>query len=185
MPTSLIVLGVIALLLILMYNSLVSKKNQVENIFAGVDTVLKKRYDLIPNLVASVSKYMEHEKSTLEEVTKLRADANKPNVSDADKIALDAKVTSALGSIMVAVENYPELKANENVMHLQHSLNEIEEQISAARRAYNQAVTDYNNALEMIPTNFMANAMGYTRKEVFEIVEQERQNVNVKELFNS
>lgn len=185
MPTSLIVLGVIALLLILMYNSLVSKKNQVENIFAGVDTVLKKRYDLIPNLVATVSKYMEHEKSILEDVTKLRSEANKPNISDAQKIALDAKVTSALGSIMVAVENYPELKANENVMHLQHSLNEIEEQISAARRAYNQAVTDYNNALEMIPTNFMASAMGYTRKEVFEVTEQERQNVNVKELFNS
>lgn len=184
MPTSLIVLGVIAVILILMYNSLVSKKNQVENIFAGVDTQLKKRYDLIPNLVASVSKYMEHEKSLLTEVTKLRAEANKPNISEHQKIALDAKVTSALGSIMIAVENYPELKANENVMHLQATLNEIEEQISAARRAYNQAVTDYNNAIEMIPTNFMARAMAYSRKEVFEISEGERQNINVKELFN-
>jgi len=85
---------------------------------------------------------------------------------------------------MVAVENYPELKANENVMHLQGTLNEVEEQISAARRAYNQAVTDYNNAVEMIPTNIMANIMGYRRKEVFEISEGERQNINVKELFN-
>lgn len=184
MSTSLIVLIVVAIILVLMYNSLVAKKNQVENIFASVDTQLKKRYDLIPNLVASVSKYMEHEKSILEEVTKLRADANKPNISDEQKIALDAKVSSALGSIMIAVENYPELKANENVMHLQHSLNEVEEQISAARRAYNQAVTDYNNALEQIPTNFMANAMNYQRKQVFEISEGERKNVNVKELFN-
>ncbi|MDD2906820.1 MAG: LemA family protein [Sulfurimonas sp.] len=184
MSASLIIFVVIALILVLMYNSLVSKKNQVENIFAGVDAVLKKRYDLIPNLVASVSKYMEHEKGILEEVTKLRADANKPNISDAQKMALDAKVTSALGSIMVAVENYPELKANENVMHLQHSLNEIEEQISAARRSYNQAVTDYNNAIEMIPTNFMAQAMKYQRKAVFEIDELQRQNINVKELFN-
>ena len=168
-----------------MYNSLVSKKNQVHNIFASVDTQLKKRYDLIPNLVATVSKYMEHEKSLLSEVTKLRAEANKPNISDEHKIALDAKVSSALGSIMVAVENYPELKANENVMHLQGSLNEVEEQISAARRAYNQAVTDYNNAIEMFPTNFMANAMNYTTKDVFQISENERQNVNVKELFNS
>lgn len=184
MSTPLIILIVVVIVLVLMYNSLVAKKNQVENIFAGVDTQLKKRYDLIPNLVASVSKYMEHEKSILEEVTKLRADANKPNISDEQKIALDAKVSSALGSIMVAVENYPELKANENVMHLQHSLNEIEEQISAARRAYNQAVTDYNNALEMIPTNLMASAMNYQRKEVFEITEGERKNVNVKELFN-
>ena len=184
MSTSMIVLLVVGIILVLMYNSLVSKKNQVENIFASVDTQLKKRYDLIPNLVASVSKYMEHEKSLLTEVTKLRAEANKPNISDEHKIALDAKVTSALGSIMIAVENYPDLKANENVMHLQRSLNEVEEQIAASRRAYNQAVTDYNNAIEMIPTNFMASAMNYKRKEVFEISEGERKNVNVKELFN-
>ena len=184
MSTSLIILIVIIIALVLMYNSLVAKKNQVENIFASVDTVLKKRYDLIPNLVASVSKYMDHEKGLLEEVTKLRSDANKPNISDEQKIALDAKVSTALGSIMIAVENYPDLKANENVMHLQRTLNETEEQISAARRAYNQAVTDYNNALEQIPTNFMATAMAYRRKEVFEIVEAERNNVNVKELFN-
>ncbi|QFR43010.1 LemA family protein [Sulfurimonas xiamenensis] len=184
MLTSLIVLIVIVLILALMYNSLIAKKNQVENIFASVDTVLKKRYDLIPNLVASVSKYMEHEKSLLEKVTKLRAEANKPNLSDKDKIALDAKVTSALGSIMVAVENYPELKANENVMHLQHTLHEVEEQISASRRAYNQAVTDYNNAIEMVPTNFMASLMNYKRKEVFEIPENERKNVDIKKLFN-
>ena len=185
MSTPLIIAIVIGIVLVLMYNSLVAKKNQVENIFASVDTQLKKRYDLIPNLVASVSKYMEHERSILEEVTKLRADANKPNISESQKIALDAKVSSALGSIMIAVENYPELKANENVMHLQRSLNEIEEQISAARRAYNQAVTDYNNALEQIPTNFMASAMNYQRKEVFEISEGERKNVNVKEFFNA
>lgn len=183
MSTSLIVLVVIALVLVLMYNSLVSKKNQVENIFSSVDTVLKKRYDLIPNLVASISKYMEHEKSLLENVTRLRTEANKPNLSDGEKIALDAKITSALGSIMVAVENYPELKANENVMHLQLTLHEVEEQISAARRAYNQAVTDYNNAIEMIPTNFMASLMSYKRKEVFVITDGERKNVDVKELF--
>ncbi len=184
MSTSLIIVIVLAIILVLMYNSLIAKKNQVENIFGSVDTQLKKRYDLIPNLVASVSKYMEHEKGILEDITKLRADANKPNISDEQKMELDAKMSAALGSIMIAVENYPDLKANENVMHLQHSLNEVEEQISAARRAYNQAVTDYNNAIEQIPTNFMANAMNYRQKEVFEISEGERQNVNVKELFN-
>lgn len=184
MSTPFIILIVFILILVLMYNSLVAKKNQVENIFASVDTVLKKRYDLIPNLVASVSKYMEHEKALLQEVTRLRAEANKPNISDEQKIALDAKVSSALGSIMVAVENYPDLKANENVMHLQHTLHEVEEQISAARRAYNQSVTDYNNAIEMIPTNLMANVMNYKRKQVFEIVETERKNVDVKELFS-
>ena len=181
--TALIVLAVIIVILVLMYNSLVSKKNQVDNIFAGVDAVLKKRYNLIPNLVSSVQQYMQHEKGVLEKVTELRAQAMAPGISDEKKIALDKQITSALGNIMVAVENYPDLKANENVMHLQRTLSEIEAQIAAARRAYNQAVTDYNNAIEMIPTNFMAGMMHYTRKQVFEITEDERRNVNVGELF--
>ena len=181
--TAIVIIAVLIVIVVLMYNSLVGKKNQVENIFAGVDAVLKKRYDLIPNLVSSVQQYMQHEKSILEKVTELRAQAMKPGISDGQKIALDKQITSALGSIMVAVENYPQLKANENVMHLQRTLSEIEAQIAAARRAYNQAVTDYNNALEMIPTNILANMMPYQRKQVFEITEDERKNVNVGELF--
>lgn len=184
MTTPLIIIGIVTLVAILMYNSLISKKNQVDNISAGVDTVLKKRFDLIPNLVASVSRYMEHEQSILEKVTELRSQAMKPNLSDTEKISLDAKLTTALGSITVAMENYPELKANDNVMHLQRSLNEIEEQISAARRAYNQAVTDFNNAIEMFPTNLMATWMNLNRKAVFEILSSERQNVDVNTLFN-
>ena len=181
--TALIILAVLILVVVLMYNSLVAKKNQVDNIFAGVDAILKKRYNLIPNLVSSVQQYMQHEKSILEKVTELRAQAMQPGISDAQKIALDKQITSALGNIMVAVENYPQLKANENVMHLQHTLTEVEAQIAAARRAYNQAVTDYNNALEMIPTNFLASMMHYTRRQVFEITEDERKNVNVGALF--
>jgi LemA protein len=181
---ALIILGVIALLLVLMYNSLVGKKNQVENIFGSVDAVLKKRYDLIPNLVSSVQQYMAHEKNLLNNITELRSKAMKPDLSDHEKIVLDKEITSTLGSIMVAVENYPDLKANENVMHLQRTLHEVEAQISAARRAYNQAVTDYNNAIEMVPTNFMASMMNYKRKEVFAIAETERQNVNVNDLFS-
>ena len=178
-----IILGVVALVLILMYNTLISRKNEVENIFASVDTVLKKRYDLIPNLVSSVQQYMSHEKDLLEKITQWRSQAMKPGLSDEQKIELDRQMTGALGSIMVAVENYPDLKANENIMHLQRTLHEIEAQISAARRAYNQSVTDYNNTIEMFPTNFMANFMRYTRKAVFEAEEIERQNVNVRELF--
>jgi LemA protein len=184
MQIFLILLGVLTLIAILMYNSLIGKKNQVDNIFAGVDAVLKKRFDLIPNLVASVSQYMEHEKSTLEKVTEYRAQAMKPGISDEAKIALDAKLTSALGAINIAMEAYPDLKANENVMHLQRSLSEIEEQISAARRAYNQAVTDLNNAIEMFPTNLMAGWMNLQRRAVFEITVTERQNVDVGALFN-
>jgi LemA protein len=184
MQIALIIAGVLSIIAILIYNSLIGKKNQVENIFAGVDTVLKKRFDLIPNLVASVSQYMEHEKSTLEKVTELRAQAMKPGISNEQKISLDAKLTSALGAINIAMEAYPDLKANENVMHLQRSLNEIEEQISAARRAYNQAVTDLNNAIEMFPTNIIAGWMNLQRKAVFEITVSERQNVDVGALFN-
>lgn len=182
--TALIIIGVVLLALVLMYNSLVGKKNQVENIFGSVDTVLKKRYDLIPNLVSSVQQYMAHEKSLLNNITELRSRAMKPGLSDHEKITLDKEITSTLGSIMVAVENYPDLKANENIMHLQRTLHEVESQISAARRAYNQAVTDYNNAIEMVPTNFMASMMNYQRKEVFAIPETERQNVNVNDLFS-
>jgi LemA protein len=181
--TALIIFAILIVIVVLMYNSLVSKKNQVENIFAGVDAVLKKRYNLIPNLVSSVQQYMQHEKGILEKVTELRAQAMAPGISDEKKIALDKQITSALGNIMVAVENYPDLKANENVMHLQRTLSEVEAQIAAARRAYNQAVTDYNNAIEMIPTNILANMMHYSRKQVFEITEDERRNVSVGDLF--
>ena len=177
-----IVIGAVILLIVLMYNSLISKKNQVENIFASIDTLLKKRRNLIPNLVESVKAYMKHEKDLLEKITALRSKAE--NVSDEnERMNLENQISSLLGKILVNVENYPELKANENVMHLQMTLTEIEEQISAARRAYNQAVTDYNNAIEMIPTNILAKFMGYQRKNVFEISEKERENINVGELF--
>lgn len=184
MLITLILLAILILILVLMYNSLINKKNQVENIFASVDTQLKKRFDLIPNLIASVKQYMTHEKKLLESVTSLRSRSIKHNLEDTEVISLDSKMTSALGSLMIAVEAYPDLKANENVMHLQASLNEVEEQIQASRRAYNQAVTDYNNAIEMIPTNFMAKVMSYERKALFEINTNQRENVNVKELFD-
>jgi LemA protein len=151
--------------------------------FGAVDTLLKKRYDLIPNLVGAVQSYMKHEKETLTEVTRLRAEALAGNLTDEQKMDLDQKISKAIGDIMVAVENYPNLKANEQFMHLQRTLAEIEEQISAARRAYNAAVTDYNNAVEMFPTKVMAQLMNYRTKRVFTIGSTERQNVNVHGLF--
>ena len=175
---------IVVVILVLLYNSLISKKNQVENIYASVDTLLKKRFDLIPSLIATVQEAMKHEKSTLEEITALRSQAMKGGISSDQMSKIDSQLSSLLGSIMVAVEDYPELKANENTLNLQHSLNEIEEQLSAARRAYNQAVTDYNNAIEMFPTNILANYMRYTRKQVFRIIEGEKKNPNVKDLFN-
>ncbi len=174
------ILGVIAGLL---YNFLINRKNQVDNIYAGIDALLKKRYDLIPNLVATVKRYADHERQTLEEVTGMRAQAMRSDSQD-KTMELNAKLSTALGGLMVNVEAYPELKANENFIHMQKTLHELESQISAARRAFNQAVTDYNNAIEMFPTNILANMMGYKRKGVYEAEDVERKAPDVNGLFN-
>jgi len=179
-----IIIVILVLVPVILYNSLVGKKNQVVNVFASIDTILKKRYDLIPNLISTVRAYMNHERDTLTEITELRAKATSGQLSDDDKVDLNNKISKALGGIMVAVEHYPDLKANQNFLQLQGSLNEIEEQISAARRAYNAVVTDYNNAIEMFPTNIVASMMNYKLKKVFEIAEAERKNLDVKNLFN-
>ncbi len=184
MQIFLLIIVIVVLIGVVMYNALIAKKNQVDNIFAGVDAVLKKRFDLIPNLVASLERYMEHEKSIFENVTALRAQAMQPHISEAQKIALDGQLSSALGSLNLAMEAYPQLQANESVMQLQRALNEVEEQISAARRAYNQSVTDFNNAIEMFPSNIMAGWMSLKRRAVFEITTAERQNVDVHALFH-
>jgi len=168
---------------VLLYNSLIAKKNEVENIFGSIDTILKKRYDLIPSLVEIAKQYMQYEQELLTKVTQLRSKALKSNTTQTDKMALENEISSTLGSIMVAVENYPELKANEHLLHLQHSLMEVEEQLSAARRAYNQAVTNYNNAIEMVPTNLMASMMHYQPKELFSVEEKVRENIEIKKLF--
>lgn len=173
----------IGLFLVMMYNGLVAKKNQVENAFASVDVMLKKRSDLIPNLVATVKQYMQFEQQTLVEVTRLRSRA--ASATGDARIDLENQISRAIGNIMVAVEAYPELKANQNFTQLQESLNEVEEQISAARRFYNSAVNDYNNAVEMFPTNIMAQSMNYRMKKMFEATEQERRNVDVGNLFSA
>ena len=183
MVISIIILIAVILVPVFLYNSLVGKKNQVSNVFASIDTLLKKRYNLIPNLIATVKAYMQHERGVLTEITEMRARALSGGVSDDEKVQIDNKISKALGGIMVAVENYPNLKANENFLQLQASFNEIEEQISAARRAYNAAVTDYNNAIEMFPTNVVSSMMNYNKKMLFEISENERKNIDAGKLF--
>ena len=189
MTIILIIVGIILLFMviipIILYNTLIAKKNQVENVFGSLDAMLKKRYDLIPNLVSSVERYMKHEGKILKEITEMRTRGLSGGLSSDERIDLDNRVTKAIGGLMVAVENYPDLKANRNFLQLQRALNETEEQISAARRAYNATVTDYNNSIEMFPTNIMATRMKYLRKKVFEIPEAERGNVDIKNLFES
>ena len=182
---AIIVPVVVIAIVVLLYNSLVAKKNQVINVFGTIDAMLKKRYDLLPKLISTVKAYMKHERELLEDITKMRAKAVSGQLSDDEKVDLDNKVTKALGGIMVAVENYPDLKANQNFLQLQGSMNEVEEQISAARRAYNAAVTDYNNAVEMFPTNILASMMSYKLKKVFEINPQQREDIDTDKLFKS
>jgi len=179
------VLLVPVLILVVIYNSLVGKKNTAEQAFSTIDVMLKKRYDLIPNLVATAQAYMKHEAGTLTQIAGLRARAMAPGTGGDEQVAINNQLTGMLRGLMVQVENYPELKANENFMHLQRSLNEVEEQLQAARRTYNAAVTDFNNAVEMFPTNIVAGMMGYKRRPLFETPEAERQNPNVAQLFKS
>lgn len=180
-----IAIGVVLLtfLIIGIYNGLVRKRNEVENAFGGMDVQLKKRYDLIPNLVATVKQYANHEKELMEKVTKLRSKASDGNLSADEKVALDNQISAGMKGLMVAVEGYPDLKANENFLNLQRALNEVESQISAARRTYNAVITDYNNGIQTFPASIIASMMHLKRKVVFVIPETERQNVNVKNLF--
>lgn len=181
-----IIIGVVVILVVVfIYNSLIAKKNQVTNVFGTIDALLKKRYDLLPKLISTVKAYMQHEKSLLTEITEMRAKAVSGRLSDDEQVDLDNKLSKMLGGIMVAVENYPDLKANQNFLQLQRAMNEIEEQISAARRAYNAAVTAYNNAVEMFPTNMAASIMRYKLKKVFEISEEQREDVDAEKLFKS
>jgi LemA protein len=177
-----IIIGIIVfviILIILMYNSLIARKNQIENIEGSINALLKKRYNLIPNLVESVKGYMKHEKEVLEEITRLRSQAMKTqNIKQ--KTEIENKISSLLDKILVNVENYPELKANQNFLQLQDTLVMIESEIAAARRAYNQAVTDYNNAIEMFPTNIIASIMHLKKKEVFEIPDNQKENIKVE-----
>ncbi len=182
-----IVVGIIVaivLFIVLMFNSLIGKKNQVKNVFGTIDALLKKRYDLLPKLITTVKEYMKHERELLEKVTELRAKAVSGNLSDDEQVGLDNQISKLMGGIMVAVENYPDLKASQNFLHLQRTMNEVEEQISAARRAYNATVTDFNNAVEMFPTNIMAGMMSYKTKKVFEILEEQRQDIDTEALFS-
>ncbi|QUJ69118.1 LemA family protein [Photobacterium sp. GJ3] len=182
-----IVLGLVLVAVIAaiaVYNGLIGKKNQVENAEASIDVMLKKRFDLIPNMVESVKAYMAHESSLLQELTALRTQVQHDGLAGEKKISLDKQMHTAMSRFNIAVENYPELKASENFVMLQRAINEAEEQISAARRAYNASVTDLNNAIEMFPSSLFASRMNLKQRELFDIPAQERQNVNVGQLFH-
>lgn len=175
----LIIILLIAFAFIGTYNSLVAKRNMVNNAFAGIDVQLKKRYDLIPNLVESVKGYMKHEESVLTKLVQLRSTPYS-QMDEAQKGELDNTLRQFVNGLRVTVEQYPDLKASANFMHLQRTLNETEEQLAAARRSFNAAVTDYNTSIQTFPTNLLAGLFGFTQKNLLENTPEERKNVEVK-----
>lgn len=182
-----IVVGAIVLIGCYMtYVSVIQKKNKVMEAFRSIDVQLQKRYDLIPNILTIAQKFMEHEKGLFEEVTKLRTQAMS-TPADMDnmgkKIQLDSQIKGLMGQIMVAVENYPQLKSDQTMVTAQQTYNEVEEHIAAARRFYNAAVLELNNAVEIFPSSIFAAMVGARKQEFFQADEAARKAVNASEFF--
>ena len=173
-----ITLGVILLLVIFIigiYNSLIGLRNQVKNAWSQIDVQLKRRYDLIPNLVETAKAYMTHERGTFEAITKARAGAMQAE-GVGDKAKAENALTTAVGNFMLAVEAYPDLKANQNFMMVQEELGSTENKIAFSRQAYNDAVLFFNNKIEMFPSNVIAGMFNFKQAEMFELEEPEARN---------
>ena len=174
-----VVLVAVLLFFVSTYNGLVVARNKVRDQFSQIDVQLKKRSDLIPNLVETVKGYAKHESETFEKVIQARngyANAK----TDAEKLAASKELSQGVMQIFALAENYPELKANSNFLDLQNQLKEIEDKIGYARQFYNDSVLMYNNKIEMFPSNLVASMFGFKKETFFEADEKERENVEVK-----
>ena len=182
-----IALIVLLILFYLIYVGLIQKKNKVKEAFSSIDVQLKKRYDLIPNILVIANKFMEHERGLIESVTKLRAQAVKmPSdlSSVEDKLKLDSEIQKQMGQLMVSVENYPQLKSDQTMMTAMQTYNEVEEHIAAARRFDNSAVLELNNAVEIFPSSVVALIINIKKMPFFEIENpNERERVDAQAYF--
>lgn len=177
-----IIIAIIVLIVVYaltLYNSFVKLNNKVKEAFSTMDVYLKKRWDLIPNIVETVKGYAEHEKNTLKEVVELRNSAY-DKMSDEEKIKTNEKLSSGISEIMALAEAYPDLKANENFKDLSNQLTKVEDEIANSRKYYNGVVRIYNNKVEMLPSNVFAGLFGYKSKAMFEVSSNERENVKVE-----
>ncbi len=171
MTVLLIVLAIVVIAIIFvvgMYNSLIGLRNQVRNAWSQIDVQLKRRHDLIPNLVETAKGYMKHERDTLDSVTQARAKAVGAG-SVGEKVTAERDLSGALGRFMLVVENYPDLKANQNFLALQEELTSTENKISFARQSYNDQVLFYNNKIQMFPSNVMASMFNFKAEPFFEL----------------
>ena len=170
---------IIAIFLISNYNRLVELRNRVRDQWAQIDVQLKRRFDLIPNVVNTVKGYAKHEEETLENVIKARntfLSASTP----AEEMKANGELTNAISKLFALTESYPDLKANQNFMDLQSELKETENKIAAARQFYNDTVLSYNNKIEMFPSNIVASMFHFKEESFFEVINEERQNVKVE-----
>ena len=162
------VFAVIVLAVIGIYNALVRLRNQVDNAWSQIDVQLKRRHDLIPNLIETAKGYMKHERGTFEAITEARSKAmGAGNVAEASKA--EGMLGEALSKFMLVVENYPDLKANQNFLALQEELTSTENKISFARQSFNDQVLGFNNKTQMFPSNIIAGGFGFTKRDFFEI----------------
>ena len=176
MSILLILLAVIAVLglwAVGVYNNLVKLRNNRENAFANIDVQLKQRHDLVGQLVAVVKGYAEHEKEVLTRVTEARSAAMNASTIG-DKIQAENALTSALSGLKVSLENYPELKANQNFLQLQNEISDIENKLAAVRRNFNSATKELNNAVETFPSSIFAKMFGFKREPMFEVPQEDR-----------
>ena len=170
-----ILLVIVAAAIAGMYNGLVRLKNRTDEAWSDIDVQLKRRHDLIPNLVNTVKGYAAHEKEVFEHVTEARAQAISAGAGvPADKIQAENNLSGALKSLFAVAENYPQLKANENFLELQRELTDTEDKIMAARRFYNANARDLNIKIESFPTNLMAERLGFAKRDFFETEEGEK-----------
>lgn len=168
----------VVILVVFYYNKFVKLKNQADESLSGIDVQLKRRYDLIPNIVETVKGYASHEKETLQKVIEARSLAQNAK-GLAEKASAENMLTGALKSLFAIAESYPDLKANQNFLELQKTLSEIEDNLQLARRYYNAVVRDYNILCEAFPSVVIANVFGFSKREFFEIEAKERENVKV------
>ncbi len=173
---TIVVITLIALFVI--YNNFVKLNNRVKEAFATMDVYLKKRWDLIPNIVEIVKGYATHEKNTLTEVIKMRNSVY-DTMTDDEKIKINEKLSNSMIKVMALSESYPDLKANENFKNLSKQLSKIEDDIANSRKYYNATVRDFNNKVEMFPSNIIAKIFCYKSKNMFKANEEEKQNVKV------
>ena len=174
-----IVIAVGTIWIIAIYNGLIRLKNQVDEAWSDIEVQLKRRYDLIPNLVSTVKGYAGHEKEVFEKVTEARTRAMGAGTAE-DKAQAENMLSGALKTLFAVAENYPDLKANQNFLELQRELTDTEDKIQASRRFYNGNVRDFNTKIEVFPNNIFAGILGFAKRIFFDMDEKEKENVKVE-----